>query len=244
MAPNQTYYIDPRNGNDHKAGTSPDRPLKTYTNLDLLPGDTVLFKRGSVIRDMLHTRNGTEGAPITYGAYGDGPKPAFLGSVAANNPECWVEERPSIWRYTGELPGEVCNLVFKDGESCGLPAATTAAQAGNLRYALEDLKHPGEWHYTSVGAVVWGGPETVIPPCGMHQRSAALMARLETAGPHSRAYSSHGGTQHAPDPIDAYRPAVPRRLEFRPESVTTPARRNLQHCNRGPTMRPHGTELE
>jgi predicted outer membrane repeat protein len=72
--------------------------------------------------------------------------------VAADNPDCWIEERPAVWRYTGELPSEVCNLVFNDGDSCG-----------NLRYALEDLQQPGEWHYTSVGATSagehWKGPD-------------------------------------------------------------------------------------
>ncbi len=68
----------------------------------------MLFKRGSVIRDVLSTRNGSEQAPIIYGAYGEGEKPAFLGSVSAGDPPWWIEERPSLWRYSGTFPSEVC----------------------------------------------------------------------------------------------------------------------------------------
>ena len=136
----KTYYIDPGAGDDANDGLTPAWPMKTYAARELVGGDTVLFNRGSVIRDMLHTRNGTDQAPITYGAYGEGDKPAFLGSVPAGDPGQWVQERPSIWRYTGTLPSEVCNLIFNDGESCG-----------NLRWLMEDLRRCGEWHYTTMG---------------------------------------------------------------------------------------------
>ena len=56
-------------------------------------------------------------------------------------PDQWVEERPSVWRYTGTFPSEVCNLIFNDGQSCGI-----------LRWRIEDLRQPGDWHYTGIGA--------------------------------------------------------------------------------------------
>jgi Right handed beta helix region len=136
----QTYYIDLSAGDDANDGLTPSRPLKTYATREFTGGDTLLFKRGTVVRDMLHTRNGSQNAPITYSAYGEGPKPVFLGSAPAGNPDHWVEERPSLWRYTQTFPSEVCNLIFNGGESCG-----------NLRWQIEDLLHPGEWHYTGIG---------------------------------------------------------------------------------------------
>ena len=156
-----TYYIDPAHGDDAHDGLSPARPVRNCAGRDIRPGDTVLFKRGSVIRSPLQTRDGAEGAPITYGAYGDGEKPMFLGSIPVGDPNLWIQERPSIWRYRDALPSEVCNLVFNDAESCGLPAATSAAQAGILRWELADLEHSGDWHYTRIGATSagesWGG---------------------------------------------------------------------------------------
>ncbi len=142
----RTYHIDPAGGDDANDGLAPSRPFKTYAGREFGGGDTVLFKRGSVIRDVLHTRNGAEKAPIVYGAYGEGPKPAFLGSMAVGSPDKWVEERPSVWRYTETIPSEVCNLVFNNGQSCGI-----------LRWRPDDLRRPGEWHYTGFGRQQQGG---------------------------------------------------------------------------------------
>ncbi|MFZ2655291.1 MAG: right-handed parallel beta-helix repeat-containing protein [Victivallales bacterium] len=135
-----TYYVDPQDGNDTHSGAAPSEPLKTSACRQFLPGDTVLFKRGSVIRDMLHTCDGSDKKPITYGAYGTGGKPVFLGSMTASLPTDWAEEKPSVWRFTGAFPSEVCNLVFNGGEMCG-----------NLRWQIDDLKKQGEWHYTLIG---------------------------------------------------------------------------------------------
>ena len=137
----QTYYVDPAMGDDANDGLTPLRPFKTYATRELTGGDALLFKRGCVIRDVLHTRNGAPGAPITYGAYGLGEKPAFLGSVPVGNPAHWVEDKPSLWQYTETLPSEVCNVIFNDDEACGI-----------LRWRLEDLRQPGDWHYTAIGA--------------------------------------------------------------------------------------------
>jgi hypothetical protein len=136
----RTYHIDPAHGDDTNDGLSPARPVKNHAELDIRPGDTVLFKCGSVIRGMLHTRSGQPGWPIRYGAYGEGADPVFLGSVPASDADCWRETRPSVWRYTGALQSEVCNLVFDGGESCGI-----------LRWEAEDLREPGDWHDTSIG---------------------------------------------------------------------------------------------
>jgi hypothetical protein len=103
------HHIDPAHGDDANDGLSPARPRKNYAARDICPGDTVLFKRGSVIRDVLHTRDGAEGAPVTYGAYGDGENPAFLGSVAIGDPAAWAKVRSCVWIYAGKLSRQVCN---------------------------------------------------------------------------------------------------------------------------------------
>ncbi|MDD5708105.1 MAG: hypothetical protein PHR35_19480 [Kiritimatiellae bacterium] len=136
----RTFYIDHSAGKDSNDGLSPSKPLRDYSACDCVGGDTVLFKRGSVIRDVLHARCGVEGAPIIYGAYGEGPKPAFLGSVDIGDQNAWVEETPAIWRYTGSLPSEVCNLVFNDGQSCGV-----------LAWRRDDVSKPGRWFYSAIG---------------------------------------------------------------------------------------------
>jgi len=136
----QIYYIDPDTGDDSNEGLTQAQPIKTYSGRIFKGGDTILFKRGSIIRDVLHTCNGTEQEPVTYGAYGEGDKPAFLGSIPLGDPDLWVEDRLSIWRYTGTLLSEVCNMIYNDGEYCG-----------NMRWCIEDLRDDGDWYYTAIG---------------------------------------------------------------------------------------------
>jgi len=131
------YYIDSQGGDDSNSGLTPSSPLKTHSNRRFLPEDTVLFKRGSIIRGELNTCDGSETGDITYGAYGTGEKPVFLGSMSANGPENWIEESPFLWRCTVAFPSQVCNLIFNEGQSCG-----------NLRWQLADLKSQGEWYFT------------------------------------------------------------------------------------------------
>ena len=59
------YYIDNINGRNEFDGLSPETARKDYTDIEILKGDTVLFKRGSFYRDMLYAIAG-----VSYGSYG------------------------------------------------------------------------------------------------------------------------------------------------------------------------------
>lgn len=71
-----TYYVDAAAGDDTAAGTSaasPWRSLDKVNATSLSPGDSVLFKGGSVWTGSLTvTSSGTASAPITIGSYGAG----------------------------------------------------------------------------------------------------------------------------------------------------------------------------
>ena len=138
--PRQTYFIDPLAGDGANDGISEARPRRHHSACAVRPGDTVLFKRGSVMREALIACEGTPGEPVTYGAYGVGEDPLFLGSMALDEATRWVEDRPNVWRYTGEFPSEICNLVFNDGASCG-----------TLRWSLAEVREPGDWYYSGIG---------------------------------------------------------------------------------------------
>ena len=75
------YYIDPHNGNNAFDGTSPEKARQDYHDIAVKPGDSVLFRRGGVIRGTLDRAQGEDGAPVTYGAWGEGKAPVFCGSV-------------------------------------------------------------------------------------------------------------------------------------------------------------------
>lgn len=95
------FYIDSSQGSDSADGQSPQtawRTLEKVNTAPLQPGDSVLFRRGTLYRGCLSTVSGTEGRPVTYGAYGEGPKPIIQPSLDFNSPQPWTEVSPGIWR--------------------------------------------------------------------------------------------------------------------------------------------------
>jgi hypothetical protein len=64
---------------------------------ELKPGDTVRFRCGGVWRGSLVPASGDGNAPVTYTAYGKGPKPLILGSLPRTRPEHWVRIRENVW---------------------------------------------------------------------------------------------------------------------------------------------------
>lgn len=134
------YYVDPEMGNNQNNGFSENQPLLNIDEVVLNPGDTVLFKRGTVMKKCLFLQDGNENGFITYSAYGEGENPVVNPSLDASNPELWSEYKEGIWQFIGKLPREMCNIVFNNGE-----------KFGNLRWSLDELTNDGEWYYTMLG---------------------------------------------------------------------------------------------
>ena len=80
----ETYYVDSVKGNDADAGTSQSLPWRTLTKViaaHFRPGDHILFKSGSVWRGQLKVKDsGSDGDPIVFDRYGEGPMPRFDGA--------------------------------------------------------------------------------------------------------------------------------------------------------------------
>lgn len=133
------YYIDSREGKRENDGLSACFPKDSYRSVALLPGDTLLFKAGSVFRDTLDLPNGAEGELITVDMYGIGKKPEFWGSVDITDANDWVETEKNIWKYTGSFFNEPCNLVF-NFDHCGV-----------LAWEYQDMDAQGRWFYTHLG---------------------------------------------------------------------------------------------
>lgn len=130
-----TYYIDWKNGNNENDGLTENTPKKSHEGIELVPNDTVLFKRGNMLRDHLKITSGNENGRITYGAYGEGANPAFSGSVDVSDKSLWEKHEENIWKYTGNIGYRPCNFIFNFGTHCG-----------NLRWKYEDLQNQGEWY--------------------------------------------------------------------------------------------------
>ena len=111
------YYIDNINGDDKRSGLSPDLAVRDYKNLSVLPGDTLLFKCGTEYREPLFIIGGNDGAPITYGSYGEGTLPAFCDSIDVSRFEDWEPtDRENVWRLIVQIPTDIGNFVFNTDE--------------------------------------------------------------------------------------------------------------------------------
>ncbi len=115
------YYISPK-GDDKNDGKSPETAFRSinapvFTMSMLEEGDAVLFERGGLWR--LTATFKTESG-VTYGAYGEGQKPAFYGS--AENyayPDAWIPSNlKNVWKLT-VADSDIGLVVFNHGELVG-----------------------------------------------------------------------------------------------------------------------------
>jgi hypothetical protein len=136
----QSYYVDSNNGRDAADGATPAtawRSLEKVNAAQLKPGDSVLFRRGGVWRGTLKPASGDAAAPVTYGAFGEGAKPALFGSVAASSPANWANTGEGLWATAGlDLPVDVGNIVFDEGAAVGVK-----------KWSVADLKEAGDYFY-------------------------------------------------------------------------------------------------
>jgi hypothetical protein len=96
----RTFYVDATRGDDSRDGLQPEtawRSLARVNRTPLAPGDRVLFRCGQLWRGQLVPQSGDGSGTITYGAFGEGPKPILLGSVAAHRTEDWQPLGGSLW---------------------------------------------------------------------------------------------------------------------------------------------------
>ncbi len=115
----KTYYISNK-GNDSNDGLSPEKARATYLSIKtfLQPGDLVLFERGGLWRGQMSCKEG-----VSYGAYGEGIKPRFYGSVDAskNGAGVWEEtDTAGVYMFNKTI-SEYSNIVFNNGEAIGRP---------------------------------------------------------------------------------------------------------------------------
>ena len=96
------YYLS-NTGNDALDGKSPANAWKTIDKYNaskaaIVPGDSVLFKRGNTFVGKILHRSGAAGKPVVYAAYGFGAKPVITGAEQIQN---WVSKGNNIYTITG-----------------------------------------------------------------------------------------------------------------------------------------------
>jgi hypothetical protein len=136
----RTIFVSATSGRDANDGLSQQTPWRSLARVnaaELRPGDRVLFQRGDTWRGQLVPRSGRQGAPITYGAYGQGARPVLLGSISRNDPHDWHRGATAkLAPSSQELSLDVGNIIFDRGNSVGVK-----------KWKPEDLKKEGDYWY-------------------------------------------------------------------------------------------------
>jgi hypothetical protein len=144
-------YYTSTNGNDTNDGLSTENAIQTIAKvntLNLQPGDSVLFKRGNTWRfptdAYLTPKSGDNSGYISYGAYGKGNKPIFLGSYKANNEIDWNNFGNNIWEFNTETDEDVGNIIFNNETSFGVK-----------KKKIINLNSQGDFSYNSTNNKVY-----------------------------------------------------------------------------------------
>ena len=144
-----TYYVSSI-GSDASDGLTPDSAWQTISKVnaaDLQPGDSVLFRRGDVWRQMLQpATSGTAGNPITFGAYGTGTRPRFSGTTPAL-PQRNAIRNASFEQFTGTPDDGVADQIGHFITSGGIVEIVTEVPSGS-RYAAKLQKVGSIAHLT------------------------------------------------------------------------------------------------
>lgn len=145
--PARTFHVDALAGDDGRDGMAPAtawRTLDRVNGASVQPGDSILFRRGHTWRGQLLSQSGAPGRPVTYGAYGQGPKPILLGSVAMNSPRDWQNVGAGVWgtisaRFENTIPlsVDVGNVIFDGGRVCGTKKWREEDLAADLDYLYD-----------------------------------------------------------------------------------------------------------
>ncbi|UKS26885.1 DNRLRE domain-containing protein [Paenibacillus sp. HWE-109] len=119
LANNSTYYVDSVSGSDSNNGLSSSAPWKTLAKVNATtyqPGDTILFKSGSVWSGQLHPLgSGTVGSPIVIDKYGTGSKPIINGDGLTGATLYFFNQQ--YWEINNL---EVTNIAGSAGERYGV----------------------------------------------------------------------------------------------------------------------------
>lgn len=141
-----TYYVDSAAspGGDGSYSTPWDA-LSDVENASLLPGDTVLLKRGSMWRENMAIDNsGTAQDRITFGAYGTGDKPQIRGLQIKTG---WVNETGNLWYVTG---------IVWQGHAYDSPQIVLMDETtGSRQSAKVDLTEEFEWFWDTDNSRVY-----------------------------------------------------------------------------------------
>jgi uncharacterized protein YjdB len=160
----RNFYFSTSTGVDSRTSTqaqSPATPWKTISKLNsfftsLLPGDSILFKRGEVFYGAIQVgKSGTSSLPIIIAAYGIGTNPVISGLATLTS---WTSIGNGIYESTPTTCKPTLNMVVMNGVQKAI------GRYPNTEY-LKFETHVGSTSITDnqlTGTPNWTGAEVVI----------------------------------------------------------------------------------
>ena len=166
----KNFYFSNSIGDDTRTTTqaqSSTTPWKSISKLNsiftsLLPGDSVLFKRGEVFYGSINvTKSGTSTQPIIISAYGSGQKPIISGFSSLSS---WTSIGNGIYQCAATACNTTVNMVTVNGVQ---KAIGRYPNTGYLKFE----SHVGTTSITDnelTGTPNWTGAEVVIKKRRFH----------------------------------------------------------------------------
>ena len=136
----RSYYVDSREGNDSNNGATPASAWQTIAKVNgthFAPGDTILLRRGSIWREQLTLSSpGSDSAPITIDAYGDGPLPIIDGADPVP---------PGSWSKCSSCAGG----IWQSAVATKPNVVIVGSQKGNRKSSLDAIGSVDDWFWDS-----------------------------------------------------------------------------------------------
>ncbi|MBV8345819.1 MAG: right-handed parallel beta-helix repeat-containing protein [Candidatus Eremiobacteraeota bacterium] len=163
-----TYYVDcsrKKNGDGTRA--APFNALSSVNALALVPGDRVLFRRGSTCYGELRpTGSGSSAAPIVVDAYGFGPQPVIDQKANPAHDEAILLSDQEYW--------EIRNLEIIGGYTYGILVAGSAPNRRLHHFHFVNLNLHGTHNHGGTSHPFLSG-EISIYPQGVHEVTSDVL---------------------------------------------------------------------
>jgi len=118
-----TYYLDSRQGDDSRDGTSTEKAWRSLKRANLAtfqPGDRILFHSGDTWEGMFEPKGaGRDGSPIVVDRYGEGAKPLLRGRgrvevvLRIENQSYWEINNLEITNYCESGPRDLRGVEIR-----------------------------------------------------------------------------------------------------------------------------------
>jgi hypothetical protein len=198
------YYFS-NSGSDSNDCMTQETPCKTIIKLNtinLSAGSKVFFKRGDVWRltsdGYIVFMGGNSTSNVTYGAYGTGNKPLFLGSYNVSSSGNWTTAGTNLWNTTFNIGNDVGNVIFNNEASVGVKRSTLGGLTGQGNYYYNPSTQRVTIYSTSAPSTFYSNIELVqkVHLANIENKNYIVIRDLEFSYGSAHGISARGQYQY------------------------------------------------